>query len=502
MKIKNLLIFLLILSVNLIEAQDVFKVGLAKIDITPPFGSPLGGYGGRTTLSNDPSTDPFDYSNLLEPSIGVHDRLWAKAVVIKNSNNAVVIISVDAIGADINIHDELFYRVSDLGFPQSNLYISGTHTHSGPAGIAEDPLWQLIAMDLFNEHLYTMFLNKLETLVREAWNDAENRYGKIGFGFVENDSISHNRRDDNIIDPEIGVIKITDTDDNLLAVIFNFPIHGTCLGDDNLLFSGDCMGYACKVIEETYDDQIIALYVNGAEGDIAPNGSGFEGVESIGSSLANSVLSIIDDIPVVDELYFNSISRVETLPEPYFRPYFFDDNFPIDLTIPLTGWLHNITRFQALRLNNYVIVTIPGEAIVSIGLELKDLAQEKGYEKAFIFGLTNDHLGYILTEEEYWQGGYEAGACFFGPEFHDIVVNILDEMMDELLVIPTPTPYPTASPTVIPTEPPATPSPSITQTPTPTVNPTITPTPSITSTSVPPPTFNLNPHLNNMKSNN
>jgi hypothetical protein len=39
------------------------------------------------------------------------------------------------------------------------------------------------------------------------------------------------------------------TDGRAMATLWNFPIHGTCYGDSNMLLSGDIMGKVNDYIE-------------------------------------------------------------------------------------------------------------------------------------------------------------------------------------------------------------------------------------------------------------
>jgi hypothetical protein len=57
-----------------------------------------------------------------------------------------------------------------------------------------------------------------------------------------------------------------------------------------------------------------------------------------------------------------------------------------------------VTQINFLKLGNARMLTIPGEALPNIGFYLK--RKMKG-EHQFLFGLTNDAFGYILTEVDY-----------------------------------------------------------------------------------------------------
>lgn len=51
--------------------------------------------------------------------------------------------------------------------------------------------------------------------------------------------------------------------------VWNFAIHGTCIGPSSLLSSADIMGGANTAIEEMVGG--VALFINADAGDIAPS---------------------------------------------------------------------------------------------------------------------------------------------------------------------------------------------------------------------------------------
>ena len=56
------------------------------------------------------------------------------------------------------------------------------------------------------------------------------------------------------------------------------------------------------------------------------------------------------------------------------------------------------TTLNLLNIGTAQILTIPGEALPNIGYYLK---RNMPTEHPFLFGLTNDAFGYILTKEDY-----------------------------------------------------------------------------------------------------
>ena len=132
----------------------------------------------------------------------------------------------------------------------------------------------------------------------------------IGSGILT--GVTQNRRAPNpwvqkgTIDPHLGVIRIDDIKGNPLATIWNYAMHGTCYGPENMKFSSEIMGMyeislnfplyffwsvkvkvgqrksnlvnksqtyitgaACEQIEEIIGG--VALFINADAGDIDPS---------------------------------------------------------------------------------------------------------------------------------------------------------------------------------------------------------------------------------------
>ena len=95
-------------------------------------------YAGTSTIDITP-TDNVNMDGMIRDrkSIGVHDPLYARAVVMANNKeteDAVAIVSVEICG--ISARDALSVRQKaseSTGIPYENIIIAATHTHSGPA---------------------------------------------------------------------------------------------------------------------------------------------------------------------------------------------------------------------------------------------------------------------------------------------------------------------------------------------------------------------------------
>src|SRR5690242_1191072 len=105
----------LLLLVSLSLPAQSLQVGTAQVVITPPAGMPMAGY----------------YSTRLLQ--GVHDDLFAKAMVLASGDQRVAIVACDLIGVPPAVVEEARALIQTAtGIPAANVMISATHSHTGP----------------------------------------------------------------------------------------------------------------------------------------------------------------------------------------------------------------------------------------------------------------------------------------------------------------------------------------------------------------------------------
>jgi hypothetical protein len=87
------------------------------------------------------------------------------------------------------------------------------------------------------------------------------------------------------------------------------------------------------------------------------------------------------------------------------------------------------TQLNLLNIGTARILTIPGEALPNIGYYLK---RKMNTEHSFLFGLTNDAFGYIITKEDFnsfKRYDYISRTCL-GEMTGDIYVNESLELLN------------------------------------------------------------------------
>lgn len=419
-------------------------VGTASREITPPRGCPLAGYGDRlktVPLLYNPRLDPLYYSKLYRPSEGVADPLLVKAIVIDNGERRVCLVGVDSIGLTQLIYEDVLQAVQPLGLDRDALLIGGSHSHGGGGDAADQFLWWLATADILDFRIYSHVVEEIAGAISDAVADLEP--ARVGVGHSDAGvGLSRNRRGDPVIDPEIAVIRVDGIDHQPKAVVFNFAVHGTTIGAENMLFTSGCMGQARVELERRLGSDVVAVFLNGAEGDVAPNGQGgtdqWERARIWGEVMADQTEGLYESIPTATEVELAGAHIFVNLPEPFLRPGFFlEPPTPGNVKIPISGLVEQLnTNFSGVRVGDAAFVSMPGEAITQIGLDVKAHGDQIGLPGSFVVGLANGHLGYMTTREEYFQGGYEAGATFFGAGTGEIMVDSASRVLD-LLVPPS-----------------------------------------------------------------
>ena len=430
---------------------QVFFAGAGAVDITPPPGAPLAGFGAAPRREINAFTiplqvlaalntscyrpNPSSITTFFAPATGKLDPIMAKALVLSNGATKMAIIKLDMIGSNRQIRDDLEPVAISLGIPAENFLICSTHTHSGPGALSKQKLWELLAADCYNDGLYQRVRMGIEQALRDA--DAGLRPATIGIGTMNEANASHNRRGrTGIYDTELGLVKVVDAGGNAIAAWLNFAVHGTALGGSNMLYSADVMGVCEREIEQQLGG--VAIFTNGAEGDVAPA----NGLAS-GSVLAQDVLGLWPSVAMKPWVYLAGAFTDITLPNPTVNTGCFPipggnqticDIIPgFAIQIPFNrSWISEKGPFQALRVDRTVFAGCPGEPITEVGWDIKARGLAKGFDHTFVLGLANDHLAYFATEAQYIKAEYEGQSTLFGPHTDLMVEQAADGVMDRV----------------------------------------------------------------------
>lgn len=179
---------------------------------------------------------------------GVHDPLWARALVLEQGETTLAIVALDVVGLLYPEVVQIRERVADLGLTQ--VIVAATHTHGGVDTLG---LWgPNFSIDGKDPRTMEQIRSRTEEAIRRAWaarRPARLSWGKgrplSRFGMLINDL-----RDPVVIDDELRVMRAEALDGKTIATLINGSPHPETVGAGSSLITSDFPHYLRKGIEE------------------------------------------------------------------------------------------------------------------------------------------------------------------------------------------------------------------------------------------------------------
>jgi hypothetical protein len=381
----SLFITLLVCSFATGNAQT-FKAGAAMRVITPEKLIPISGGMGAPVMPE-----------------GKQGELTVRTLVLEKGKTRVAIVSIDNLGWPAYLGDRS--RKLIRGIPPECILIGATHTHSAPDAYAFPDENGNTGADL--EYLDRCVV-QIADAVNEAISKLEPASLKTAVGEAKG-KIAYNYYAPQLYDPRCGVIQTIATSGKnkgkVLATLVNYATHPEILGTTRKLMSPDLCGPLYDRIESKAGG--VALFMNSAQGGMVTadnrreNGNeanDWQECIRIGNLLADEALRIIEPAPVQENPDIFCAAKTIKLPvESAEMQYVFKNSPLVDQSEPRDFSVVS-TQINLLNIGKIQVLTIPGEALPNIGYYLK---RHMKTGQPFLFGLTNDAFGYILTKEDY-----------------------------------------------------------------------------------------------------
>lgn len=377
------------------------RAAIVKVNITPSDSQYLLGYNERK-------------------STGVMDSIYHRIIALDDGTTQFFIISSDICLYSPSEYDKVAGKLQQqYGINPLNIWWSVTHTHSAPefgaTGIYGTYMGDRILHNI--DTAYTEILEqKLIDGIAAARKNLEPVKLGVGWGYSQaninrraidiNDKASLGMNPDAPVDRRIGLLRIDKADGNPLALLANYPIHGTVMSGANLQISGDAPGVVSDYVEKKIGAPV--LFINGAAGNIAPIYSVYPNASAGHLSqfcvlLGDKILEANRKINPVDSIHlFVGSLTVETPRKPGL-------GWPAELNkySKTTPAGENLVRLPVrfLKINKDIAIwSAPIELFCEVSNEVRDRSP---FAYTFYFGYTNGWFGYMPTEAEWPHGGYE-----------------------------------------------------------------------------------------------
>ena len=352
----------------------------------------------------------------------VHDRLFARALVLDDGKNKVAIVGMDTClpgaGWGYASGEEQFRgrtggqclgRIrKELGF--EHVLINASHTHSDGRG-GRKGTW--------SEHCEQLLFEVVKEADQNCTVPVSLHAGRASVQIGGN---RYGRAFTTAVVPWVNVLQARAKEGKTLAVLFEHAAHPVLTINGGGL-SADYPGHAIKRINKELSAEAIPIFVQGCGGNINANPVGFsvrsgqhKNAERAGNKLGDAVLSAIRDSKQItlDKLTLRSKTAMLPLRAPSRQEVdkrvaqFRKDNkgkpLPKELEI-LKGMIEAkeppAQRFEinAVMLGSqWLLVAMPGEVFADYELWVDKNAP---FGHTMVCGLTNAYLGYVATDRGY-----------------------------------------------------------------------------------------------------
>ena len=407
------------------HAARPLKLGVAKVDITPPYPVRLAGYEKRQGV--------FDR---------IADPLFLRVLLLEQAASGgppqrVLLVSADVIwwGPE-RVAPVLSRLKKQWDLMPEDVILHATHTHSAPQ--TSNAFVSLIGVA--DQGYLALLERKLLEAIQCAAANLETVRAERGRGVCR---IGVNRRKavdgvilpapdpDGPLDPEVTCIQFRTARDTTKALLVHYACHPTTTDANQV--SAEFPGVAMALLEQHLGGEAIAAYLQGCCGDVRPAlvrdelfyYGDAEAVMSLGSQLAQAALNVlagpleplgacmlagrqatvvleVRSRPTLAELI--ALQDEPGLAGAWSR-LLLDDPSRLSTEVPLRLGLVNLAAGLSL-------LVMDAEITAAYGLWIK----ERFGGAILPLGYSNGMIGYVPTAAQVLEGGYEAReSCpYFG----------------------------------------------------------------------------------------
>lgn len=365
------------------------------------------------------------------------------ALSLQNEYYLIISIDVIAISRDLNLKvlNNLKVNFPLLNLDHKNVHFIATHTHSGPAGLSENPFWAAAICDRYNPSLYSSVNESIINTVSNAIANLQSIYA-VDIASVDQFTGYNVSRFDNMdVDKSMFFINFK-TSSQSLGCFDVFSAHPTWYGIADLVLSSDFAGY----IESKFQEKV------GAQTCVHFNGT-------VGNASIKSTTTLADTADRYTNDVFSRVVTTGTYPNPpdsfkfgtfflnlpKFRvnfegcgvnlnwiPRSFIDNL---FSIKNSDVSNGITKIAWFSLKDTYFFLFPGEPLYDLKQDFISAIQEKfpNIQSYYFISTANDYVGYLMTPKNFYTKSIETCSTMHGEDASAILINAFMQSLKDAI---------------------------------------------------------------------
>ena len=424
-----------------------FLAGFAEVEITP---------------------EAFPIRTYRSAADGSLDPLYARAAAFQCGDTALAMVSLDVVIVEAPVVARIRELAAGLcAIPKGDILVCATHNHACPA-VIDRPGFP-------KEEGYVAYMaERAAEAVAQAFTDRQPASVSMRSGLEHR--ASFNRRfitrdgcvvtqpqgvdlervlcNENVVDPEVGVLRVSSEAEDVLGVIVNFGCHAVhTMGR----VSAGYPGVLCSRIKAAAGARCGTVFLNGPCANVFHrdflNTHVPDTAERTGGLLADTVEALLDDMPAPCaprlgvrstrlRIPYRDFEEAERLfGDPDVRRNVFQslisdgwyDYASLKRMAAANGGSEEV-EIQAIRIGDAVFAAIPAEYFMEHGLRIKELSPSA---HTYVVSLANGWVGYIPTRAAFERkGGHETTAALWskmcrdaGDRMADAALQLIRELV-------------------------------------------------------------------------
>jgi hypothetical protein len=329
---------------------------------------------------------PIDKAWMRGREFEIHDDLYARCALLVDGERSVALVATDMFGGNKPDFDVIQDRLAAVGYP--NLIVAMSHNHAAPDTIGVYGFYPAKYVAYIQDQIEACVLEAAKNL--EPVREIRSIVKELPMSGARVQGLIRNARNPGLLDPAVVLIELKGDGDRNLASLVNFACHVEGLVDGAKEISADFPGYMCAQVEA--DTGGMCLFLNGAVGGMVTGDTRVrthDEAEVAGLAWAREVAALSKQAtPARGRTFLLTRKRVEL---PCTNQRFLTLFGLMKKRNPYRGRI--VSELNLLRLGDTEIVTIPGELLPEISVEIQE--HMTGRERVIV-GLANDELGYII----------------------------------------------------------------------------------------------------------
>lgn len=391
--------------------NDTLQVGWAKVNLLPPFTTPI-------------AIDAHRHGKHFQ---GVHDSIYVRAFVFKQGKKKVAYIAADLLIIPPNVRNVFDTLMKQEGFDNSNIFFTATHTHSSIGAWYNSVVGEIFA-GKYDERVPAHIAACIKQAILLAEENAEP--AEVGYGAFPTSRLVFNRLvgEEGRVDSMLRVVKFRKLNSGKTAALITFSAHATVYHQSMMRICGDWPNQLKQQLEESGLIDF-ACFSAGAVGSHGPC--------EVSKEQEVEAAYIVKGVRQVLEANFPAISAKVLLSDSFplkmkqMQLFLREPNLRLNSVISVRPWLfrkllgNEKVFLTQLSVSNVCFLGTPCDFSGELTSEIDSVAHQYGLN-AVVTSFNGGYIGYVTNDKWNNLNKYETRTMnWFGPQTGSYLQQIL-----------------------------------------------------------------------------